>query len=119
MKGQDPMTNTHVVVLRSEPASAQANGALDLAQGLRDAGSIVTVALVQDAVLLALGNGDLPAQRGLRRLLEAGGRCVYLAQDLGLRGFGSTETVAGCTPADDGALVDLLLADGARVAGAF
>ncbi len=113
------MTNTHVVVLRSGPSSPQAGGALDLAQGLLDQNGGVTVALMQDAVQLAVRDGELPAQQGLRRLLQAGGRCVYLADDLVLRGYVPDQTVETSEPADDAGLVDLLLADGARVAGAF
>ncbi len=111
------MTNT-VVMVRSGPGTSQADGALRLAHTLSEQGG-VTLALVQDAVLVTLRDGELPAHQELRRVLGAGGRCVYLAEDLALRGFGPDRTLPGCAPTDYPGLVDLLLADGARVAGAF
>ncbi len=113
------MTNTHVLVLRSGPGTQQADGALRLAQPLIEQGGGVTLALVQDAVLVALGDGELPAQRRLREVVAAGARCVYLAEDLALRGFGPDRALPGCAPTGYDGLVDLLLADGARIAGAF
>jgi sulfur transfer complex TusBCD TusB component (DsrH family) len=75
--------------------------------------------LLQDAVLLALKSGELPAQRRSRGLLERGARCVYLAEDLAMRGFVSNQALSGCSPVTYEELIDVLLADGARVAGAF
>lgn len=112
------MTNI-VLVLRSGPGTPQAGGALGLAQSLAEQAGGVTVALLQDAVLTALGDGELPAQGQLRAAIRTGVRCVYLAEDLALRGFGPDRTLEGCEPTDYAGLVDLLLADGARVAGAF
>lgn len=79
----------------------------------------VTVALIQDGVLAALDNGELPAQEQLRAAVRGGARCVYLAGDLAQRGFGPDDALVGCEPTDYDGLVDLLLADGARVTGAF
>jgi sulfur transfer complex TusBCD TusB component (DsrH family) len=113
------MPNNHVVVLRSGPGTSEAEGALGLAQAMLDQGGALVVALLQDAALLALKSGELPAQRRLRGLLETGARCVYLAEDLAMRGFGSDQTLVGCSPVAYDELVDVLLADGTRVAGAF
>jgi sulfur transfer complex TusBCD TusB component (DsrH family) len=113
------MADNHVLVLRSGPGTSQADGALGLAQALLAQNGSVVIALLQDAVLATLSNGDLPAHRRLRSLLEAGARCVYLAEDLALHGFGSDQTRPGCSPTDYDGLVDLLLADSARVAGGF
>lgn len=110
------MTN---IVLRSGPGTPQASGALRLAQSLAEQSGGVTVALLQDAVLAALGDGALPAQGQLRAAICTGVRCVYLAEDLALRGFGPDHTLEGCEPTGYPGLVDLLLADGARVVGAF
>lgn len=109
----------HVVVLCSGPGTPEAERALALALSLHGPSAAVTVALIQDAVLAACGDGALPAHRRLREALASGVRCAYLAEDLALRGYGPGGALAGCEPTDYAGLVDLLLADGARVAGAF
>lgn len=109
----------HLLVLRSAPGGRDAERALGLAQTWLGQHGAVAVALIQDGVLAALGVGDLPAQRRLREVVRAGARCVYLAEDLARRGFGPDDALPGCEPTDFAGLVDLLLADGTRVVGAF
>jgi sulfur transfer complex TusBCD TusB component (DsrH family) len=113
------MANNQVVVPRSGPGTSEAEGALGLAQALLDQGGGLVLALLQDAVLLALKNGELPAQRRSRGLLERGARCVYLTEDLAMRGFVSDQALSGCSLVKYEELIDVLLADGASVAGAF
>jgi sulfur transfer complex TusBCD TusB component (DsrH family) len=113
------MPNNRVVVLRSGPGTSEAEGALGLAEALVEQGGTLVVALLQDAVLIALKDSELASQRQLRALLDTGARCVYLADDLAMRGVGSDQTLLGCSPVGYEELVDVLLADGARVAGAF
>lgn len=109
----------HVVVLRSGPGTPEAERAFALARSLHGPATGVTVALIQDAVLAACRDGALPAHRGLREALAAGVCCAYLAEDLALRGYGPDCALVGCEPTNYAGLVDLLLAGGARVAGAF
>lgn len=113
------MTTNTVIVARSGPGTSQADGALRLAHALIERDGGVTVALLQDAVLIALSDGDLPSQQRLRAAIHTGVQCVYLAEDLALRGFGPDRTLKGCESTGYAGLVDLLLANDARVAGAF
>lgn len=108
-----------VIVVRSGPGTSEAERALSLALAMRERPATVTLALIQDAVLLAAAAGALPAQQRLREAIGAGLRCVYLADDFALRGFGPDQALEGCVPVDYDGLVDLLVADGSRVAGAF
>jgi hypothetical protein len=109
----------HVLVIRSAPDTREAERALDLARTWLGQNDAVAVALIQDEVLVALGAGDLHAQRRFRDVVQAGARCAYLAADLEQRGFGPEDALPGCELTDHGGLVDLLLADGTRVVGAF
>jgi sulfur transfer complex TusBCD TusB component (DsrH family) len=113
------MPNDRVVVLRSGPGTSEAEGALRLAEALLEQADVLALALIEDAVLIALKDGELPAQGQLRGLLDAGAPCVYLAEDLALRGFDADQSLPGCAPTGYDGLVDLMLADDARVAGAF
>lgn len=109
-------TRHEVLVLRS---AADALQALELAKPLRAAATPVVLVLVQDAVLCALKTSALPAAQGLRALAADGSCCHYLASDLAMRGYGPVDVAAGCEPLSYDGLVEVLLADGASVAGAF
>lgn len=111
--------NEHVLVLRSGPDRPGAERALGFARTWLAQHETVAVALIQDGVLAALATGELPAQQQLRAAIRGGARCVYLAEELARRGFASEDALAGCEPIDYDGLVDVLLADNARVTGAF
>jgi sulfur relay (sulfurtransferase) complex TusBCD TusD component (DsrE family) len=113
------MPDNHVVVLRSGPRTSEADRALRFAESLLEQGGQLSLALLEDAVLIALKDGELPSQQRLRSLLQAGAGCVYLAEDLTMRGFASDQVAQGSAPASYERLVDVLLADGSRVVGAF
>jgi sulfur transfer complex TusBCD TusB component (DsrH family) len=108
-----------VLVLRNDPASSEATGALHLAATLPIQGRAITVVLIQDAVLCALLASDLESAESVRTLATDGARCYYLSDDLAMRGYAPRDVAPGCLPVDDSGLVDLLPADGASVAGAF
>lgn len=108
-----------VLLLRSAPATPEAADTLHLATVLSAQGRTVAVMLIQDAVLCALQANQLESSRYLRELAADGAACYYLAGDLAMRGYGPEDVTHGCVPVDYGGLVDLLLADGASVAGAF
>lgn len=108
----------YVLVLRSGPSASGAEQALDLGQVWLHRGDDVEVALIQDAVLTAIG-GTLPVHQQLGSLLHAGGRCVYLEEDLTRRGFEPSDVLVGCEAIDYGGLVDLMLSAECRVVGAF
>lgn len=110
---------THLLVIRSGPGTDEAVRALGMAQTWLTQHDAVVVSLIQDGVLMALHAGRLPAQQRLRAAVAAGARCHYLAEELARRGFTPDDAQAGCAPTDYGGLVDLLLADETRVAGAF
>ncbi|MCC6179846.1 MAG: DsrE family protein [Chloroflexi bacterium] len=109
----------HLMVLRSGPGATEATSALMLAAELQTQGRPVTLVLVQDAVLAGLAASQLASAQQVRALLADGAACYVLTDDLAMRGFRPSDLVASCTTIDDAELVDLLLADGARVSGAF
>lgn len=112
--------NRHtVLVLRSAPGTPDALGTLDLAGTLGVAGIPVVIVLVQDAVLSALRTNSLPTAQRLRALAADGAGWHYLASDLAMRGYGPADVVEGCEPLDYDDFVDVLLENGASVAGAF
>lgn len=93
--------------------------ALRLAKASRERARAVALLLVQDAVLCTLAASELESARHLRSLLRDGVRCAYLAEDLEMRGYRPGDVAAGCQAIDYASLVDLLIADCAKVAGAF
>ena len=109
----------HVMVLRSAPGAAESTSALMLASELQTQGRRIALVLMQDAVLAGLQASELAGARQIRSLLAAGATCYFLADDLAMRGFRPTDLAASCTVIDYAELVDLLLADGTRVSGAF
>ncbi|MBI3979677.1 MAG: hypothetical protein HY331_15965 [Chloroflexi bacterium] len=108
-----------VLLLRRGPAEPATTGTLELAEVLRSQGHIVHVALIQDAVLCAVNASGLESAWVLRGLVGTGVGCHVLADDLLMRGYKRVDVLPCCRLIDYGALVDLLLADGASVAGAF
>jgi sulfur relay (sulfurtransferase) complex TusBCD TusD component (DsrE family) len=109
-----------VIFLATTPYGAEnASTALRLAAAALAKGHRVTLALIQDAVLGALRGSQLESARQLRALIEGGTECQYLAHDLTLRGYAPDDVMSGCAPGDEAGIVDVLLADGGRVAGAF
>lgn len=109
----------HLMVLRSAPGTAEATSALMLATELQTQGRRVSLALLQDAVLAGLAVSQLASAQQVRALLADGAACYVLTDDLTMRGFQPRDLATSCTTIDDGALVDLLLADDTRVSGAF
>lgn len=108
-----------VLLVRSAPSAPETASALDLASALRAAGHSATLVLIQDAVLCAVGASALAAAQRVRELLADLAACYYLAPDLAMRGYGLADVADGCEPLDYPGLVDVLLADGVSVAGAF
>ncbi|MBI2323253.1 MAG: DsrE family protein [Chloroflexi bacterium] len=108
-----------ILLLRSAPGTPEMASALRLAKASRERARAVALVLVQDAVLCTLAASELESARYLRTLLRNGVRCAYLAEDLGMRGYRSGDVTPGCQEIDYASLVALLLADCARVAGAF
>jgi DsrE/DsrF-like family len=108
-----------VLVLERGPGLPGAERGLGFAQTWLAQNDAVAAALIQDGGLAALGHGELPAHQRLRAAIRGGARCVYLAEDLARRGFAPNDVLAGCEPTDFDGLAEVLLADGARVIGAF
>ncbi|MCL4546050.1 MAG: DsrH/TusB family sulfur relay protein [Chloroflexi bacterium] len=106
-----------IVLVRSAPGEAL--DAMNLARLLQSHGVQLTFVLIQDAVLCALTDSTLPAAQGLRALLAEGASCCYLLPDLAMRGFGPLDAAAGCEPLSYEGIVDVLMTDGAAVAGAY
>jgi len=108
-----------LVLVTSSPGSPEAQRAIELARTLRAQNRAVQVALLQDAVLAALGHSAMPAAAAVRDML-AQEVPVYVAEhDLTLRGFSPAVLAAGAHVADDRRLVDLILADASRTLGCF
>lgn len=108
-----------VLLVTSPPGSPEARRAMELAKTLHAQGQVVSVALLQDAVLASLNQNATPAAAAVRDLL-AGKVPVYVAEyDLSLRGFSSANVTPGAHLADDRRLVDLMLAEGTRPLGCF
>lgn len=105
-----------LVTLSSAPGSAAGRHALALSRSLADQGHSLTLCCLQDAVLLASTRAPSHDRAALDRLLDGGGRCVVLGDDLTLRGLAPgprAETV------DLPGLVALLAGEHDRVIGAL
>ena len=106
-----------LLVLRSAPDASLV--------GLRSAGEMarqgerVSLCLIQDGVLCALKGNQTPAAGLLGAALEAGVELHYLEEDLAARGFGGGDVRAEARALGYGELVELMLAEGRQVLGAF
>lgn len=107
---------TSILVLRG---TTDAVGALRLAAASQERGRTVELALVQDAVTAAVRSNRSEGAELVRTIARRGGQCHVLDADLTMRGFTELDLAPGCQLIDYAALVDVLLADGATVAGTF
>ncbi len=106
-----------LVVLLSGPGAAVAG--LRSAAEMARQGEKVSLCLIQDGVLCALKGIDGPAAIRMSEALELGAELRYLDEDLTARGFDEGDVRAEARPLGYSALVELMLADGQRVLGAF
>lgn len=105
-----------LIAVTSAPETAGGRQALTLADSLVAQGHRLTVCCLQDAALL--GSSRIPGEARvvLDRLLDRGGRCLVLLDDLALRGL---EAGARAVTVDRAGLIAALTADHDRVVGAF
>ncbi len=106
-----------LVVLRSGPGAA-AVGLRSAAEMARQ-GEKVSLCLIQDGVLCALKGNESPSGDLVTQVVEAGVELRYLEDDLVARGFGGADLRVEARPLGYGELVDLMLADGQQLLGAF
>lgn len=106
-----------LVVLRSGPAAATVG--LRSAVEMARQGEKVSICLIQDGVLCALEGNSTSATPLLAKAMDAGVELRYLEDDLAARGFGADDVRLGATPLGYDELVELMLADGQLVLGAF
>lgn len=108
-----------LVLITSPPGSAEAWRGMDLVKTLREHGRAAGLALLQDAVLIALARSTTPTAGAVHELI-AQELPIYVSEhDLGLRGFSPTDVTPGVHLADDRQIVDLMLVDDTRSLGCF
>ncbi len=106
-------------MISSSPRSPEARRALHLAYTLQAQGRPVGVILLQDAVLAAVGADSARKSEELDGLMARAVPVYVCAHDLTLRGFAPQDVFPGVEPADDGRIMDLMLAEGAHLLGCF
>ncbi len=106
-----------LVVLRSGPVAATVG--LRSAAEMARQGEEVSLCLIQDGVLCALKGNESSSGALVAQAVEAGVELRYLEADLSARGFGGDDVRVGAVPLGYGELVELMLADGQKVLGAF
>ena len=101
-----------LILVNSAPSSSNVCEAFDLAVRLRQQGYLVSVFLIQDAVLAAV-EGSLAGR------LAPDIDCYALDEDLALRGFAAQQLAPGVRAAGYSALVELMLERHDKVIGAL
>ena len=107
-----------LLMITSSPRSMEAQRAFHLARTLHAQRRTVSVVLLQDAVLAAVGKGPAQDPHGLA-MLQSRGVPVYVCEhDLTLRGF-APDMIGGAQAVNDQRIVDLMVADDTRTFGCF
>lgn len=108
-----------LMLILSSPNSHNALRSLKLARDLNGQGNQVSICLLQDGALLALGTGDEWVKDLLVQLLSKKVELYVIWDDLRLRGFKKKELVPEVQLVDYDQLVDLLMDRYESVLGAF
>lgn len=106
-----------LILISGGPYSGRAVDALKLAASMCEQGHRVSVFLIQDGVLCALGEGDTEAHRVFQGLASGGVASFCMGEDLTMRGYGANELSAGVEVSDYGHLVGLTTELDHRVIG--
>lgn len=107
-----------LILISSAPDTPQSLRALQLARNLQDSGHTVSLALLQDSVLITRPS-QAPSHQALALLLSDGVACYSDSEDLALRGIVQAQLLQHVQVADASELVELMMEKSDTVLGIF